>query len=161
MDELTATDPGLAPVYRDDPRLAPLIGPGAPFEVEAVVVDGIALRDFVRAPRTIVDVFAMGDGHADLVHVVYGDERWTHAELRRQARSLARELQTTFGVQPGDRVAIAMRNLPEYVVAFWGAALNGAVVREARALGVPVPVNESLWRRVLELQASGLRGVGA
>jgi 2-dehydropantoate 2-reductase len=40
-------------------------------------------------------------------------------------------------------------------------ALNGAVVREARALGVPVPVNESLWRRMLELQARGLRGVGA
>jgi acyl-CoA synthetase (AMP-forming)/AMP-acid ligase II len=128
MDPSTTADLGVAPVYRDDPRLAPLIGPGAPFEVEAVMVDGIALRDFVRAPRTIVDVFAMGDGHGDLVHVVYGDERWTHAEVRRQARSLARELHTTFGVAPGDRVAIAMRNLPEYVVAFWGAALNGAVV---------------------------------
>jgi 2-dehydropantoate 2-reductase len=28
-------------------------------------------------------------------------------------------------------------------------AMNGAVVREARALGVPVPVNEALWRAVL------------
>jgi hypothetical protein len=58
----------VAPVYRDDPRLQPLIGPGGPFEVEAVVVHGVPLRDFVRAPRTIVDVFAMGDAHADLVH---------------------------------------------------------------------------------------------
>jgi acyl-CoA synthetase (AMP-forming)/AMP-acid ligase II len=121
-------NPGVAPAYRDDPRLEPLIGPGGPFEVEAVVVDGVALRDFVRAPRTIVDIFAMGDAHGDLVHIVYGDERWTHAELRRRERSLARELQTTFGVRPGDRVGIAMRNLPEYVVAFWGIALAGAVV---------------------------------
>jgi hypothetical protein len=68
----------VAPVYRDDPRLQPLIGPGGPFEVESVVVDGVALRDFVRAPRTIVDVFAMGDAHEALVHVVYEDERWTH-----------------------------------------------------------------------------------
>src|SRR5262245_38991488 len=127
MDPTTA-DAALAPVYRDDPRLQSLLGPGAPFEVEPVVVDGIALRDFVRAPRTIVDVFAMGDGHGGLVHVVYDDERWTHEDVRARARSLARELQTTFGVGPGDRVAIAMRNLPEYVVAFWGIALNGAVV---------------------------------
>ena len=28
-------------------------------------------------------------------------------------------------------------------------AMNGAVVREARAFGVPVPVNEALWRAVL------------
>src|SRR6185503_2396195 len=118
----------VAPVYRDDPRLQPLIGPGGPFEVEAVVVDGVSLRDFVRAPRTIVDVFAMGDAHEALVHVVYEDERWTHGALRARARSLARELRTTFGVQRGDRVGIAMRNLPEYVVAFWGAALNGAIV---------------------------------
>jgi len=119
---------GVASVYREDPRLEPLLGPGGPFEVEAVVVDGVALRDFVRAPRTIVDVFAMGDAHESLVHVVYDDERWTHGELRARARSLARELHTAFGVQPGDRVGIAMRNLPEYVVAFWGAALNGAIV---------------------------------
>jgi acyl-CoA synthetase (AMP-forming)/AMP-acid ligase II len=128
MEQSTTADPGVAAVYRDDPRLAPLIGPGAPFEVEPAVVDGIEMRDFVRAPRTIVDVFAMGDGHGDLVHVVYESERWTHAEVRRRARGLAHELRETFGVRPGDRVGIAMRNLPEYVVAFWGAALNGAIV---------------------------------
>jgi len=128
MDPASTADLGVAPVYRDDARLQPLIGPGGPFEVEAVVVDGVALRDFVRAPRTIVDVFAMGDAHDALVHVVYGDERWTHGELRARARSLARELHTTFGVRAGDRVGIAMKNLPEYVIAFWGAALNGAIV---------------------------------
>ncbi len=72
-------DPGIAPVYRDDPRLQPLIGPGAPFEVEAVVLDGVPLRDFVRAPRTIVDVFHMGAAHEALVHVVLEDERLTFA----------------------------------------------------------------------------------
>src|SRR5262245_45539482 len=128
MDHSATASVGVASVYRDDPRLDALIGPGGLFEVEAVTVDGVALRDFVRAPRTIVDVFAMGEGHGELVHVVYDDERWTHAELRRRARSLAHELRSTFGVRPGDRVAIAMRNLPEYVIAFWGITLNGAVV---------------------------------
>ena len=38
-------------------------------------------------------------------------------------------------------------------------AMNGAVVREAQALGVPVPVNEALWRAVLASNAP--RGAGA
>ena len=83
------TDLGLAPLYRDDPRLASLIGPGAPFEVEAVVLDGVPLRDFVRAPRTIVDVFHMGAAHEALVNLVFDDERLTFADVRRQSRSLA------------------------------------------------------------------------
>jgi long-chain acyl-CoA synthetase len=119
---------GLAPFYRDDHRLLPLIGPGAPFEVEDVVVDGVPLRDFVRAPRTIVDLFDMGAAHEPLVHIVHGDERLTFGDVRRQARSLAGALQSTFGVVPGDRVVIAMRNLPEFVVAFWGTALVGGIV---------------------------------
>ena len=112
LDELR---PGVAPVYRDDPLLQPLIGPGGPFEVEAVVLDGVPLRDFVRAPRTIVDVFKMGAAHESLVHIVYQRERLTFGDVRSKSRSLARELHSTFGVRAGDRVAIAMRNLPEFV----------------------------------------------
>jgi acyl-CoA synthetase (AMP-forming)/AMP-acid ligase II len=125
---MTSADVGVAPVYRDDPRLQPLIGPGAPFEVEAVMLDGVPLRDFVRAPRTIIDVFDMGAAHEAFVNVVYERERLTFAEIRRQARSLARQLRESFGIRVGDRVAIAMRNLPEFVVAFWGTALAGAIV---------------------------------
>ena len=125
---MTPVDAGVAPVYRDDPILQALIGPGSPFEVEGVVLDGVPLRDFVRAPRTIVDIFQMGAAHESLVHVVYERERLTFADVWSQARSLARELHSTCGIRAGDRVAIAMRNLPEFVVAFWGAALAGAVV---------------------------------
>lgn len=128
--------PSLAPVYRDDPRLASLIGPGAPFEVEETVIDGVPLRVFVRAPRTIVDCFEMGVAHEDLVHLVHERERWTFGQVRDKALRLARELRTSFGVGRGDRVAIAMRNLPEFVLSFWGAALNGAIV---------VPLN-SWWK---------------
>jgi acyl-CoA synthetase (AMP-forming)/AMP-acid ligase II len=123
-----AADTGLAPVYRDDPRLAALIGPGGPFETEPVVLDGVPLRDFVRAPRTVVDVFRMGAAHDDeLVQLVYQDERLTFSQTRDRSLRLARALRSRFGVGPGDRVAIAMRNLPEFVVAFWAAALDGAI----------------------------------
>ncbi|MDT3440672.1 MULTISPECIES: class I adenylate-forming enzyme family protein [unclassified Pseudofrankia] len=128
MTRPTLEHTGLAPAYRDDPRLAPLIHPGGPFEVENVVLAGIPLRDFVRAPRTIVDVFRAGAAHDALVNVVYEGERLTFADVRGRARGVARELRTTFGVRSGDRVGIAMRNLPEFVIGFWGAALAGAVV---------------------------------
>ncbi|MBL7500225.1 acyl--CoA ligase [Frankia sp. CNm7] len=128
MTRPTVADDGLASVYRDDPRLAPFIGPGGPFEVESVLLDGVPLRDFVRAPRTVNDIFLMGAAHEALTNIVYGDERLTFAQVRRQARALAGELRTAYGVRPGDRVAIAMRNLPEFVTSFWGAALAGAIV---------------------------------
>ena len=41
MDQSATADVGVAPVYRDDPRLESLIGPGGLFEVEAVTVDGV------------------------------------------------------------------------------------------------------------------------
>ena len=52
-------------------------------------------------------------------------------------------------MRAGDRVAIAMRNLPEFVVGFWGAALNGAIV---------VPLNS--WWTGPELNYA-LRDAGA
>jgi hypothetical protein len=56
----------IAAVYRDDPRLEPLIGAGGLFEIEETERDGVPLRVFLRAPRTIVDTFEMGAAHADL-----------------------------------------------------------------------------------------------
>jgi long-chain acyl-CoA synthetase len=122
------TELGPADVYFGDERLRALIGPGAPFEVEPLVIDGVPLRAFVRAPRTIVDVFGMSAAHDALDHLVFEDERLTFADVRHTALALAGELSTGLGVRKGDRVAIAMRNYPEFVTSFWGAALLGAIV---------------------------------
>ncbi len=131
------SDAGVAAVYRDDPRLGPLIGPGGPFEVASVEVDGIALRSFVRAPRTIIDCFRAGRVHEDRVQLVFEGERYTFAEVRQRSLSLAGALRYGYGVGPGDRVALALRNYPEFVVGFWGAALLGAVVVPVNAWWAP------------------------
>src|ERR1700685_793413 len=99
--------------YFADERLDALIGPGAPFEVEPLVLDGVPLRAFVRAPRTIVDIFTMSAAHEALDHLVFEDERLTFADVRRTSLALAAELSSGLGVRQGDRVAIAMRNYPE------------------------------------------------
>lgn len=126
---------GIAPVYRDDPRIRSLIAPGGPFEVEPIVLEGVPLRSFVRAPVTIVDAFSMGQAHESLTHLVFEGQRLTFGDVRAQALSLARELKTTFGVVPGDRVALAMRNFPEFVIGFWAVVVLGAIVVPLNAWG--------------------------
>jgi long-chain acyl-CoA synthetase len=107
---------------------ARLIGPGLPFEIEEIQVRGIGLRDWKNAPKSLRDVIAATANHGEADFIVYEGERLTYAEHLRQVCAFAHVLRTTFGVTKGDRVAIAMRNLPEWSVAFWAAASLGAIV---------------------------------
>ena len=66
--------------------------------------------------------------HGDKDFLVYEDERITFAEHFRAVAALAHALVDRFGITKGDRVAIAMRNLPEWVIAFWASISVGAVV---------------------------------
>ena len=59
--------------------------------------------------------------------LVCGDRRITWAGFRDRAARLARHLETSAGVGPGDRVAIDLTNRPEYLEAFYAALLLGAV----------------------------------
>ncbi|WP_231373544.1 class I adenylate-forming enzyme family protein [Nocardia sp. 348MFTsu5.1] len=122
--------------YATDPRLAGMFGPDGPFAVEEVLIDGVRVRSFVSIPGSLVDVFAMSQAHQDLVHLVFENDRLTFGDIRAQALSLALRLRSDFGVEQGDRVAIAMRNYPEFVPAFWAAVILGAIV---------VPLN-SWWQ---------------
>src|SRR5256714_2426229 len=66
--------------------------------------------------------------HGGQTFLVYEDERMTFEEHFRAAAHLATRLVNDYGVKKGDRVAIAMRNFPEWPLAFWAAAVAGAVV---------------------------------
>lgn len=102
--------------------------PGAPFEMRQVEVRGITVREFIGAPATMRDVWQMATAHDDALYVVYEDEHYTYAEIAAQVRSLAAALVNTYGVKPGDRVAISMRNYPEWIVTYWAAVSIGAAV---------------------------------
>ncbi len=52
--------------------------------------------------------------------------RWSYADLRREARAVARALLAA-GVQRGDRVGVLMGSRPEAVAALFGAAMAGAL----------------------------------
>jgi long-chain acyl-CoA synthetase len=107
---------------------AQLTGTGQIFEMEELDIRGVPTRTWKNAPPTMRAVFDMSAAHGDATFLVYEDERISFAEHYRMAAALAHRLRDTFGVEKGDRVAIIMRNIPEWVVAFWGATLAGAVV---------------------------------
>ena len=128
---------------------AVLIAPRQPFELDEVVVGGVRLRVWKQAPPNGRSLLEASRAHADKVFVVFGDERLSFAQHFGQVATLAHRLVDVCGVRKGDRVAIAMRNLPEWIVAFWAALSTGAVV---------VPLNG--WWTGPELDY-GLRDSGA
>jgi long-chain acyl-CoA synthetase len=107
---------------------ATLTAPGQLFEMEEVVIRGVPTRTWLHAPASLRTVLDLSLGHGDAVFLVYEDERTSFAEHYRIACTLAHRLISQFEVSPGDRVAIAMRNLPEWVMVFWAASIAGAVV---------------------------------
>ncbi len=107
---------------------ARITGPGQLFEIEERAIRGVVTRTWKSAPPTLRTVLELSAGHADNVFLVYEDERITFSEHFRIVTALARSLVERFGIEKGDRVAIAMRNLPEWVMAFWAGIAVGAVV---------------------------------
>lgn len=67
--------------------------------------------------------------------IFYGEEVVSYDDISAQSRWLALELARKFGVAPGDRVAIWLKNCPEFVSVLFGILQAGAVV---------VPINNFL-----------------
>lgn len=104
-----------------------LTAPDGRFPMKQIVVNGEEYSVFEGLPETFADLFAATAKYAGREYLVYEDERVTFDAFRRAAAALARHLAGQ-GVNKGDRVAIVMRNLPEWFIAYYGAALAGAIV---------------------------------
>jgi long-chain acyl-CoA synthetase len=104
-----------------------LTAPGAPFEIRTVDVRGVPINTYVNAPNSLRDVWLASAAHGDREYLVFQDTRITYAEAHRQVASVANWLRA-HGVNHGDRVAIAMRNYPEWMLAYWATMSIGATV---------------------------------
>ncbi|MDE2577270.1 MAG: AMP-binding protein [Hyphomicrobiales bacterium] len=109
-----------------------LTAPGAPFEMAEAMVDGHPMRVWKNAPPTLREAFLAGQAHGDRIFLVYEDERISFDAFARATLTLARWLAEQ-GVRKGDRVAVLMRNVPEWPVVFFAAVLNGAVAAPLNA----------------------------
>lgn len=104
-----------------------LTGPGSPFEVGTAVIAGIERRVWLNGPPTTRHVLESARQHGERPFLILDDERVSFADFHAAVATLARAL-VEAGVRKGDRVAIAMRNLPEWPVIFFAASAVGGIV---------------------------------
>ena len=108
--------------------VAVLTGPSAPFEIAEAEVLGRPSRIFTQIPPALRDLFGLVRARpADDVYLVFEDERWTNADMVKSIDEIATVLVERYGVTKGDRVAINMRNFPEWITAFGAATSIGAI----------------------------------
>jgi long-chain acyl-CoA synthetase len=115
--------------------IALLTAPGEPYELEEVVQFGEVCRAFRHAPESLRQLY--DEARSDETFIVYEDERLTFEETWQRAGRIATALMDEFGVGKGDRVAISMRNFPEWIIAFEAATSIGAIAVAMNALWQP------------------------
>jgi long-chain acyl-CoA synthetase len=127
--------------------IAELTAPGLPHELQTQTITGRELRVFVNAPPTLRALYE--STASDATFLVFQDERLSFAQAWTQAGRIGALLVQRYGIVPGDRVAISMRNYPEWVLAFMAITSIGAIA---------VAMN-SMWQP--EEMAYGLNDSGA
>ncbi|WP_202862582.1 class I adenylate-forming enzyme family protein [Antricoccus suffuscus] len=126
-----------------------LTAAGQPFELVDQVVRGIPMRVYSTGPQTLREMLLESAAFGDRPFTVYGDEHVTYAEHIRLVAGLAQYLRQEYGLSKGDRIAVAMRNYPEWAPVFFAGQVLGVVV---------VPLNA--WWTAPEL-VYGLTDAGA
>ncbi|MFI7893006.1 class I adenylate-forming enzyme family protein [Streptomyces sp. CACIS-1.16CA] len=101
-----------------------LTAPGAPF---AVVLGERGTPEYADGPRTLREFVETTWAYGDTTFLIAGERTYTYGEFFAAASALAVRLRERYGLRSGDRAVIAMRNHPEWQIAFWAAQLAGLV----------------------------------
>ena len=105
---------------------ARLTAPGMPFEMAVETIRGTALRVWKTLPPTLAHLLASARAYGDRPFTIHEEERVSYEANHRAVVALATHLRS-MGIGPGDRVALAMRNLPEWPMAFFAITVLGAI----------------------------------
>jgi long-chain acyl-CoA synthetase len=112
-----------------------LTAPGMAYEMQTLPIRGRPTRVYVNAPPHLRAILEASKAWGERDFIVYQDERLSFEAHYRAVSALAHVLSERYGVGKGDRVAIAMRNLPEWSIAFWAGIAIGAVVTPLNGWG--------------------------
>ncbi|TNY19821.1 long-chain-fatty-acid-CoA ligase, partial [Rhodotorula diobovata] len=147
--------------------------PQSPLVCDTVTLGKRRVRAYRNLPASIRDLWlTSAEAFADKEYLVYEGERLTYAQTHERVLRLASLLHAR-GVKKGDRVAIAMRNVPEWAISWWACHLLGGVavavnawltpeafyhcvsITEPRALIVDAERAEVLGPKVASLRSLG------
>ena len=118
--------------------------PGSPFEIAQHQNNGIDYRIYAKAPKTLIELLGPGREFGNQEFVIYQEQRWTFDDFHRQADILAVELIENLNVSKGDRIAVAMRNYPEWMVVFLAIISAGAVAVPLNSWGAGAELRQSI-----------------
>ena len=127
--------------------LGKLSGEGEDYELVEGTVFGRPCRLFKNGPKTLRELYEQN--LSDETFIVYENERLSYRQTYEMASRVAKMMISEYGITSGDRVAISMRNFPEWIIAFCATTSIG---------GIAVAMN-SLWNP--EEMAYGLNDSGA
>jgi len=115
------------PVLSLEEAHARLTAPGSRFETVDAVIRGVPMKVWKHVPATAREAFAQASSYGQREFLVYENERVSYDAFARAVVRLAAHLREQ-GLKKGDRVALVMRNLPEWPVVFLASLLAGAIV---------------------------------
>lgn len=96
------------------------------FQLESIEVRGVPWRVYLNALPSLRTILEATQAFGERDFLVYEDTRWSYGEHWRIVSGLA-DRWAAQGIGHGDRVAIAMRNYPEWVMTFWTVQALGAI----------------------------------
>src|SRR5262245_52159622 len=115
MTSSTEPAPGTASF---EEAIATVTAPGGRFEIVDADVGGGPMKVFRNLPPSLRAMFDSARAFGDATFLVYEDERWSFDDVMAQVDAVGSLLVERYGVAKGDRVAIGMRNYPEWIIAF-------------------------------------------
>jgi len=108
-----------------DDELAEVTGPNGRIQIGRDEAGRAIVTNLPATLPAMFDAFCMLPGATE--GVVMDGERLTFARLNEEATRVAHALVGGFGIAKGDRVAIAMRNCPAWIVCYIAALKAGAI----------------------------------
>jgi long-chain acyl-CoA synthetase len=103
-----------------------LSAPGQPLEIVDVDVYGRTCRNYKHAPKSLRDLYQTN--LSNKTFLVFEKERFSFADIWAAASAIGAGLVADHDIQKGDRVAICMRNYPEWIIAFQAITSVGGIV---------------------------------
>jgi len=104
-----------------------LTAPGQRFEMAEAMIGGVPTRVWKNNPPSLPFLARVSRMHGERLFTIYEDERISFDASFRATAALAAAL-ARLGIGKGDRVALAMANVPEWPVAFFAVTALGAII---------------------------------